>query len=159
MLDTIDARPRTSKPARVSGARRRLDLAARTTPFNTHTARSGRSNSEHLAALVKRASDPLHRAIGGILLCSYRCGGDWRCPSILPGLVSSPRRCRGFTPNALAAYNIAFVLSFALSGFFTFLLIRRLVVRLTIPDVTTRYVRVHPVAPWLRRELRVFGPK
>lgn len=32
-------------------------------------------------------------------------------------------------------------------------------VRLTIPDVTARYVRVHPVAPWMRRELRVYGPK
>jgi acyl dehydratase len=40
--------------------------------------------------------------------------------------------------NALAAYNIAFVLSFVLSGFFTFLLTRRLVVRLTIPDVRAR---------------------
>jgi hypothetical protein len=32
-------------------------------------------------------------------------------------------------------------------------------VRLTIPDVTARYVRVHPVPPWMRRELRVYGPK
>jgi len=46
-----------------SGARRRLDLAARTTPFNTHTARPGRSNSEHLAARVERVCDPLHRAM------------------------------------------------------------------------------------------------
>jgi hypothetical protein len=159
MLDTIDARPRTSKPARVSGARRRLDLAARTTPFNTHTARSGRSNSEHLAALVKRASDPLHRAISGILLCSYRCGEHWALSEHLAGIGLIATPLQGLHTNALAAYNIAFVLSFALSGFFTFLLIRRLVVRLTIPDVTARYARVHPVAPWLRRELRVFGPK
>ena len=32
-------------------------------------------------------------------------------------------------------------------------------VRLTVPDVTARYVRVHPVAPWMRREIRVYGPK
>jgi hypothetical protein len=32
-------------------------------------------------------------------------------------------------------------------------------VRLTIPDVTARYVRVHPVAAWMRRAVRVYGPK
>jgi F5/8 type C domain-containing protein len=32
-------------------------------------------------------------------------------------------------------------------------------VRITLPDITTRYLRVHPVPPWLRRELRVYGPK
>jgi len=32
-------------------------------------------------------------------------------------------------------------------------------VRLTIPDLTARYVRVHPVPPWMRRELRAYGPK
>jgi hypothetical protein len=142
-----------SNPSRVSGARRRLDLAAHTTPFNTHTARSGRSNSEHRAALVERACDPLplDRA------CSFRCvehGASEHLAAI--GLIATP--LQWLHTNALAAYNIAFVLSFALSGLFTFLLIRRLVVRLTIPDVT-RGMRVHPVAPWLRRELRVFGPK
>jgi len=30
---------------------------------------------------------------------------------------------------------------------------------LTVPDVTARYVRVHPVASWMRREIRVYGPK
>jgi hypothetical protein len=126
MLDTIDARPRISNPFRVSGARRRLDLAARTTPFNTHTARPGRSNSEHLAALVERASDPLHRAMveppvffpmrGALALSEHLAG---------IGLIATP--LKWLHTNALAAYNIAFVLSFALSGFFTFLLVRRLV--------------------------------
>jgi hypothetical protein len=32
-------------------------------------------------------------------------------------------------------------------------------VRITVPDVTTRYLRVHPAPPWLRQELRVYGPK
>jgi hypothetical protein len=32
-------------------------------------------------------------------------------------------------------------------------------VRITVPDVTTRYLRVHPVPPSLRQELRVYGPK
>jgi hypothetical protein len=32
-------------------------------------------------------------------------------------------------------------------------------VRLTIPDVTARYVRVHPVAAWMRQAVRVYGPK
>jgi len=32
-------------------------------------------------------------------------------------------------------------------------------VRLTIPDVTARYVRMYPAPPWMRREVRVYGPK
>jgi hypothetical protein len=32
-------------------------------------------------------------------------------------------------------------------------------VRLTLPDVRARYLRVHPVPPWLARELRAFGPE
>ena len=32
-------------------------------------------------------------------------------------------------------------------------------VRITVPDVTTRYLRVHPAPSWLRQELRVYGPK
>lgn len=32
-------------------------------------------------------------------------------------------------------------------------------VRLTIPDVMARYVRVHPAPPWMRREVRLYGPK
>jgi hypothetical protein len=32
-------------------------------------------------------------------------------------------------------------------------------VRLTVPDITARYLRVHPAPPWLRREIKVYGPK
>jgi len=32
-------------------------------------------------------------------------------------------------------------------------------VRITLPDVTTRYLRIHPVPPWLRRELQIHGAK
>jgi hypothetical protein len=32
-------------------------------------------------------------------------------------------------------------------------------VRLTVPDVSARYLRVHPVPKWLARELKVFGPE
>jgi len=32
-------------------------------------------------------------------------------------------------------------------------------VRLTIPDLTARYVRLRPVPPWMRWEVRVYGPK
>jgi hypothetical protein len=32
-------------------------------------------------------------------------------------------------------------------------------VRITLPDVTARYLRVHPAPPWLRQELRVYGAK
>ena len=32
-------------------------------------------------------------------------------------------------------------------------------VRLTIPDLTVRYVRLHPVPAWMRREVRLYGPK
>ena len=40
------------------------------------------------------------------------------------GLVTTP--LQWLHANALSAYNIAFILSFALSGFFTFFLVRRL---------------------------------
>ena len=32
-------------------------------------------------------------------------------------------------------------------------------VRLTIPDVTVRYLRMHPVGSWMRREVTAYGPK
>jgi hypothetical protein len=32
-------------------------------------------------------------------------------------------------------------------------------VRLTIPDVPARYVRLRPASAWMRREVRVYGPK
>jgi hypothetical protein len=32
-------------------------------------------------------------------------------------------------------------------------------VRLTVPDVRMRYVRVYPAAPWLQREVNVYGPQ
>lgn len=32
-------------------------------------------------------------------------------------------------------------------------------VRLTVPDVTARYVRVHPAPLWLRRAIRIYGPQ
>jgi hypothetical protein len=32
-------------------------------------------------------------------------------------------------------------------------------VRLTVPDVTMRYLRLRPAPPWLRREIKVYGPK
>lgn len=32
-------------------------------------------------------------------------------------------------------------------------------VRITLPDVNARYLRIHPVPPWLSRELRVYGPR
>ncbi|HEX6976483.1 MAG TPA: discoidin domain-containing protein, partial [Vicinamibacterales bacterium] len=32
-------------------------------------------------------------------------------------------------------------------------------VRITLPDVTARYVRIHPAPRWLARELRVYGPR
>jgi hypothetical protein len=32
-------------------------------------------------------------------------------------------------------------------------------VRITLPDVTARYLRIHPVPNWLARELRVYGPR
>jgi hypothetical protein len=34
----------------------------------------------------------------------------------------------------------------------------RVPVQLTLPDVTTRYLRLHPVEDWLLRDLRVLGP-
>ena len=34
----------------------------------------------------------------------------------------------------------------------------RVPVQLTLPDVTTRYLRLHPVEDWLLKELRVVGP-
>ncbi len=36
---------------------------------------------------------------------------------------------------------------------------REVPVRLTIPDVPARYVRLRPASAWMRRELRVYGPK
>lgn len=32
-------------------------------------------------------------------------------------------------------------------------------VRITLPDVTARYIRVHPAPRWMTRELKVFGPR
>ena len=32
-------------------------------------------------------------------------------------------------------------------------------VRLTVPDISARYLRVHPAPAWLRREIKVYGPK
>ncbi len=32
-------------------------------------------------------------------------------------------------------------------------------VRITVPDVSARYVRVHPAARWLQREIKVYGPR
>jgi len=32
-------------------------------------------------------------------------------------------------------------------------------VRIILPDVTTRYLRVYPAPPWLRQELKVYGAK
>lgn len=32
-------------------------------------------------------------------------------------------------------------------------------VRITIPDVSVRYLRIHPVGSWMRREVMVYGPK
>ncbi len=32
-------------------------------------------------------------------------------------------------------------------------------VRLTVPDVPVRYLRVHPAARWLEREIKVYGPR
>jgi len=32
-------------------------------------------------------------------------------------------------------------------------------VRITIPDVNVRYLRIHPVGSWMRREVRAYGPK
>ncbi len=34
----------------------------------------------------------------------------------------------------------------------------RVPVQLTLPDITTRYLRLHPVEDWLLKELRVVGP-
>jgi hypothetical protein len=31
-------------------------------------------------------------------------------------------------------------------------------VRITLPDVTARYVRFGPAPEWLRREIRFYGP-
>ena len=36
---------------------------------------------------------------------------------------------------------------------------REVPVRLTIPDVPARFVRVRPASVWMRRELQVYGPK
>jgi hypothetical protein len=35
---------------------------------------------------------------------------------------------------------------------------RLIPVRLVLPDITTRYMRIHPAPDWLVRELKVFGP-
>jgi len=32
-------------------------------------------------------------------------------------------------------------------------------VRITVPDVTARYIRVHPAARWLPREIKIYGPR
>ena len=32
-------------------------------------------------------------------------------------------------------------------------------VRITLPDVTARYLRIHPAPRWLARELTVYGPR
>lgn len=36
---------------------------------------------------------------------------------------------------------------------------REVPVRLTVPDVTARYVRIRPAPPWLWQEIKVYGPK
>jgi hypothetical protein len=48
------------------------------------------------------------------------------------GLVATP--LQWFHASALSAYNVAFVLSFALSGYFTFLLVQRLIPASAAPD-------------------------
>jgi hypothetical protein len=49
------------------------------------------------------------------------------------GLLATP--LQWFGASALASYNVALILSFALSGYFTFLLVQRLTARSTAPDV------------------------
>ena len=65
------------------------------------------------------------------------------------GLVTTP--LQWLHANALAAYNIAFILSFALSGLFTFFLVRRLIPASQPPAV-------RDVAAWSAALAYGFGP-
>ncbi|HUR58404.1 MAG TPA: hypothetical protein VM029_11880, partial [Opitutaceae bacterium] len=65
------------------------------------------------------------------------------------GILTTPLQWAGATP--LAAYNVAFVLSFALSGFFAFLLVRHLLRR-------TRHAAVSDLAALAAGIAYGFGP-